>query len=822
MYIDYNDTNIIDRDIESEIIVNQIIEKNTSIFLLCSKSARGKSSIVLKALKKINDKEIIPIYIKTEPINQSRVIEEGHYLKEIIETVTYFIDNNYKKRKYKKLKFNYYISHCKNKYHRKIIMEKTINDYINKGFIKEKRNIFFRYIGLIFLNFLFKLNDFNYLNIIKENTFENRILLSEYIKYILNKHRFVIAIDNIQNIDSTSLKFLLDWIAECTEKKPFFIIEYTLEDSSTYNLSELIEYFKETGKTIKINKIENIESEYALKIISDLSLEKKGVMFQKKIKDFYENYADGDLRLLLDYSIKNEFSSIKDDFNPTLENLHSLNAKQKIIISILIVNDAKIDKNIFNYIINSQSYIKKIEISKLMKDLMIHKKIIKQDNRYYYLAHSRIYDCWINNRQQFKKYELLISETIINYYESIIFDQNINLKYEDEHLLVLLKLYKEFDKMKIYDLVNKIKNNIIKIMTPENAWIFLSSLLSIIRIENIYKNNLIYKVMQICLDYQLYKEGIEYLINLEILIPLNDQLIIYKYLFMSQLNMDNVCIDKINELLSSKKINKKLKINLFLILIINYRHLNQIENCKNISDIFEKIEGIDQELEYGYFLRLNAIFRPRNEGIEYIKKSKLFFEEHNIESQVAKTNLSLSFYLSIQGRVDEAIFLINHTEQEINKNHIAQHIFEVNKSAANLLNDHFDYSIWNSLEKAELTARTPFDMLAIQNNKLIWCICNKNKKKAQMVVNRMLRLLNHINDNHIKAFVYYNLSLYFNMIKDYKNKELYFNKSYKLKEFCHTLNARLTNTKTKDNSEFLLTKPWHVCFLSFWRFDPFF
>lgn len=275
MYINYNDANIIDRDIESDIIVNQIIKKNTNVFILCSKSARGKSSVIIKTLKKISDKEIIPIYVKTEPVSQDHIIEEGHYLKEIIEAINYFIENNYKKRVYKKLKFDYYISHCKNKYHRKIIMENIINDYINKGFIKENRNIFFRYIGLISLNFLFKLNNFNYLNIIKENTFENRILLSEYIKYILNRHRFVIAIDNIQNIDSTSFKFLLDWIAECTKKNPFFIIEYTLSKSSIHNLSELIESFKETGKTVKISKIENIETEYALKIIENLSLEKK-------------------------------------------------------------------------------------------------------------------------------------------------------------------------------------------------------------------------------------------------------------------------------------------------------------------------------------------------------------------------------------------------------------------------------------------------------------------------------------------------------------------------------------------------------------------
>lgn len=545
-------------------------------------------------------------------------------------------------------------------------------------------------------------------------------------------------------------------------------------------------------------------------------------MFQKKIKDFYENYADGDLRLLLDYSIKNEFPLTKQNYNPTLENLCSLNTNQKIILAILVLNDGKISKNDFNNIINNQPFIKKNELSKLINELIIHKKIIKQDIRYYYLAHSRIYDCWINNRKQFKKCELLISKTIINYYESMIFNKNQFQEYEDEYLLILLKLYKEFDIIKIYDLVDKIKNNIINIITPENAWIFLSSLLSIVRVENIYRNDLIYNVMQICLDYQLYTEGMEFLNNLESLAPLNTQLIIYKYLFMSQLNMDNECIEKINDLLNSKEISKKLKINLFLILIINYRHLNQIDNCKNISEIFENIKDIKQELEYGYFLRLNAIFKPRNEGIEFIKESKSFFEKHNIESQVAKSNLSLSFYLSIQGDVDEALSLINHTEYQINKNHIAQHIFEVNKSAANLLNDCFDYSIWNSLEKAELTARTPFDMLAIQNNKLIWCLCNNDKQKAQMVVNRVLKLLDYINDNHMKAFVYYNLSLYFQMIKDYNNKELYFNKAYKLKEFCHTLNARLTNIQIKDKSEFLLSKPWHVCFLSFWRFDPFF
>ncbi len=243
--------------------------------------------------------------------------------------------------------------------------------------------------------------------------------------------------------------------------------------------------------------------------------------------------------------------------------------------------------------------------------------------------------------------------------------------------------------------------------------------------------------------------------------------------------------------------------------------INECQNCANEIDEYD----FTNTLEYGYYLRLKAIFLPRNKGKVSVEESVRFFKNRNDIVQLGKSQITLSFYLAISGNIEQAYECISDAENNLHDVHISNHILENNKAAVDLLSSRHSYSVWESLEKAELSATKAFDFLSIANNKLIWCIENKDFEKCDLLVNRIERLLKYVDDKHIHSFTNYNLYLLYKVRGLRSEAEIYYKRAYELKEYCHTLKCRLLNIIPDDHTMFLLTKPWHVCFLTQWCFD---
>ena len=135
-----------------------------------------------------------------------------------------------------------------------------------------------------------------------------------------------------------------------------------------------------------------------------------------------------------------------------------------------------------------------------------------------------------------------------------------------------------------------------------------------------------------------------------------------------------------------------------------------------------------------------------------------------------------------------------------------------------LLDNDFSEEVWDLLDQSELSAVVPFDKLAILNNKLIWCIENRAFSKADLIVNQISRLFAFEPDKHLHSFMNYNLYLFYSELGVITEAEKFYKRADELKEYCMTLNMRMTQ-KNDEKRNFLLSKRWHVCFLEYWTFD---
>ena len=344
------DDDLVDRNRETKKLRTIIDEKVACAYILFSATGIGKSSISLKFIRTINvETDGLPLRVKTTPKNRTEN-EDGDFLHSVFKESVKVIKMLPRKRKYKRLEFEYFITHCKDKALKRRLMENFMSYFYDTENVKLT---FLRMLGLYILKRFLKLGEFNYINILRENTLDNRMVIATYLKYVFSKIRVIMTADNLQNIDNDSFKFLLDWMNETKDQSPLFLLEYTLpENQSTEDMLYLIERIKETGIKTRYESASHLQSEDAVNALRQFSGEELSVDFRQEAKEYYLSKANGNVRKLIDFQITySQHCYLPDeDFNATLENLCSLGKAEKQLVAFLYLLDGQAEISLLSHI----------------------------------------------------------------------------------------------------------------------------------------------------------------------------------------------------------------------------------------------------------------------------------------------------------------------------------------------------------------------------------------------------------------------------------------------------------------------------------------
>jgi hypothetical protein len=492
--ININASDVVDRDEYVEKILPTLKKSDSSnIVIISSPSAIGKSSLVSKLLSNVN---MLTFRIKTSPLNESTTINEWSYFDLLFRT----IKNKFGDKE--ENSFFSYINSFKDKTNNGVILSYIIDKIFNMSNM-------FPIIPIVYLvaTWYFKLGKFDVNTIIDDNSMESRRIKNQYIKYVFNHNHIIINIDNMQNIDEQSFKDLINLINETKEGCHKFLFEYTLSEKYPMNNCQVLsEKFSDTNIKSEIIPLKKLDKKYIVDAISrHMLIPINAWDFNIKLQKLYENNNSGNIREMLDFALRYEESaSVNNENNePTFVNIDLLEDYSKQVLAFIVNLNGRIRKSIL------EDICKKIKLSlnDILRDLEI-KLMIEINKDIVVLSHASILDIWNKEKHIFSNYDNIAFYQLTEFYNSILINNILHDEIYDEAWLNLIQLYSKYEPRKIVELFSNIENDANIKISPQNAWLYIAQMISVIENKKDEKEeDLYFRFIKYCFENELYNEG---------------------------------------------------------------------------------------------------------------------------------------------------------------------------------------------------------------------------------------------------------------------------------------------------------------------------
>lgn len=811
---------IIDREDD----VNQIKDllhnaTKSQVHIVFAKTGYGKSFFTAKLSQENQFSDWDIIRIMPVPKNIDKNVPEGYYLNLIFESMM----KHFKDMGHTKLFFESYLINGHNKLLEKMALDETINELVKIDSIK---SAFSKLIGIESKRRL-RTGTFNPYIIINDNSPIARSVKADYIRFLFEQTHILLIVENIQNIDDISCKFLLDWINDTKDKKQGFILEYTISES--YEIRDMKRFqntISKTGAEVFECELEKMPVEYIADIIdSQIENHPSDIHFTIEAQQHYENISNGNLWDLMDFARVYDDKEQDDEITaPTLLILSNLSKEAQYIVSILACHSGTIYKNLLDYIwLNYFSSESTDSLDTKYSELISGHTISIEKTEFadkINISHASILDVWHSssefisiNRETYKRLEKFYKKN----YKGELHIVNKQFAWQ-----MMVRIYANTEPDKIIDLLNDFKLNIMRTVSRSNTWNYLKMLIDatkecVAKLEDVY-----FQILRICCSASLYEEGF-YCIKLmeqHINIEKNENLLLNKLLYLSILDEHNAAIDLYKKTLRKNKISQKTLIKLKLLILNSYIVVGDRESCLKIDSELKHMRGFKYQPEYAIYLRLTNIYNVPSRAMNDAKKSIELFHKQGDYIQEGKSYITYSKLLSSLGKHKKAIKMIKKAEQLLAESNEGLSCIYNNLAGYLLLSGEYGLEVWNYLDIAEIYSISTYDKLSVIQNKLAWCYENNSFIRLDLLENKALELIKLEPSQFLQCTTLYNLYITMQKAGLKEKANEYYSHILSLKDKCSYVRARIDGITWKTRYiKPRIKKPYHVCYLSFWVFD---
>lgn len=811
---------IIDRETDVAQIINLFQKgERTQVHIVYAETGYGKSAFTDKLSNDVFFSNWNIVKVKTMPQNADSNVPEGDYLECIFTALM----KHFNVQGHTNLFFETYLVSNQNELVKNLFVNQTIEQITSTDSIK---SIMFK-LGGMGLKRLLKVGEYDLHSILNNISPIARCIKADYIRYLFDKSHILLIIDNIQNIDKVSLKFLLDWINETKNKHQGFIFEYTISESYPLASMELLQHnLTNTGADIYVSKLDKLSDDYIADLLEiQINEHSQDIHFTINAIKHYNDYSKGNLWELIDYArLYDEHKDQAEMASPTLLNLKKLSQEAKYIVSILFYHNGGMDKSILDFIWLNRFSNSKEELNKLYVELNSNRIICFKsngNNEQITISHSSILDVYKDNLSIFlaidkETFKRLSSFYIENY------NGDFSIVSKEFAWQILIRLYVANEPKKIAVLIDDFKSNVMRYISKETTWCYIKAMIEctkddIPKFESVY-----FQILRICRAASLYKEGFSCLNLMEnqIDIKSNSQLFLFKLLYLSILDDHVTVIKEYEEALNRTEKFSQIWIKLKLLVLNSYIALSDKKSCINIDKELRQTPGFRHSEEYPFYLRLTNIYAKTSRAAKNAKKSIELFRNNNDIIQEGKSYITYSKLLSSLGNQKKAIDAIKHAQALLEDSNVGISCIYNNLAGYMLLSGDSSSVVWDYLNIAEIHSVSTYDKLSVIINKLAWCYENNAFVRLDLLKNQALELISKEPSKLMHCTTYFNFSVVYRKADMLEQAEIYYQKAVDLKDECLCIKARIDGITFK--TRYLtprIKKPYHICYLSFWLFD---
>lgn len=805
-----NQSRYVDRDLEYDKITRQIAGAQTSsIHIVYASTAIGKTYLSLKLLEEYQEVGLIKLRVPTLPENEGSRHQEWKVLDELFDK----IDKQSATPSNGILSFKDYLRQDE------VVSGKALEGLLNVTASATLKK------GLLhgLLSRMLSVNEYDPNTFVLDDSLQSQMIRKAYLKYVFSCHRFLVIIDNLQNIDISSLESLLEILQATEENRHFLLFEYTLTEKTTpESLSRMIDFICTYGEGLNVDRtpLPPMPRKYVVDVVNHAKVDKPlSFSFNMDLLRFYDESAMGNLKQVVEYAANYDSQTQPDERrDETLESILSVGNDKALYILALVIR--------FQGVLPLETlrrlecyFCEEYDYNALFELLVSARLILPDIAEELRLDHASISDSWRGAQLPLlNNIDTVICEVLERYYDDC-FDSN-KLSVQELPWLALLELYRDRYPERIPSMMEHLRDGILKNVSPKTAWGFLDAFVQATR-QAIpeYKSNY-YEILTTCFEFELYEEG-DFCVRLMepfFSYPSEHRLLFHKMMYLSALDQHQDCIELYKRYFDDYPQGGRERLNLSLIAQASFRAMNRIDNCKHIHDEIKAEKRYRDYEEYGYFLRIANMYLPRRRSVAYLRKSYHFFLKRGMTHQAGKSAISYSHIVSSLGRLRQGQALILKAEELLKDKIMGSHMILVNKAVIKLHRGLSDYSIWNYLLLAEKSTHVSFDQLAVQIGKLVWCMINGDHGVCLPTIFRINQLAEAEPDKHIVAMAYYDLYLYYKDRNELDDAQHYWDMAYALRSWAPTVQARMEH-KNSWNERFLLGKPWGIAFLEYWTYD---
>lgn len=804
---------------------------NPSIILVAAFSGVGKYSAVRKLIQeKIGDEYNI-VTLPPSMVNEDTYKVKYSYFFKVIER----IQNDYIHFNDKKSKMSFAKFVKKNGIYKDRLAEEVSSSISKDTFsVKGGLTVFTKWL----LERIYNVNAFNMVKLLNERTTDSVEIGKKYINHILCRDRVVLELCAAQYIDPESLSVLCSAVRMySTSGKGIIILEYDIDEKQYIKYED----FCDTLNAVCGNRPPCIRELDALQFedfYTVLCSKRKWHLKPYKAwlkKQYYSSNTKSILEIeerTSEYISSHDASTCSLSIKSPGEIIQCATKDELFILSILDIHNGRIKRKdiykFWNANISAGIADENINIGKAdaIIDNLINSEILKENGGYIEFYHQIIQkkweECILNNR--LSDSVILAAHKCFTYYYSKLPKDDIkkNTLESQKGLHILLRIISRYIHEHIIYVMRYLDVVVKDFTTTEYAKHLIELLVNELRKNKEGNIECYYYVIDLCCDLELYKDALSYWNDIQS-IEMKPEIHECDKANFLYCKIHYLCDDygKVIRFAKEKlqySIRPESVLYYSIYMIISLRAENQYYEIEPVvSAIVDNQKMYSNCNEYGLFLRISEVYKPRLKAIPDVEESVDFFTVRGKPDQAAKSQVSLSFLYAITNELKKAQKSLQFAKKYYKGRY--QHILCNNEAAIKLFSRKFDPSVDKLLSKAVMCSNGTFSNIVIYSNQMIYYYETKQFPELQVRINLVEQKLNDLIDKHLMAVICYNLYVFLKETDPEKSKK-YYNMAYNYREHCSSLEARLSGREPKDECEaFLVRLPWHGTMLSFWETD---